>query len=336
MPTRDDVARLARVSTATVSRAWNTPSAVSPDKLRRIRAAAEKLAWVPDKHASALRRSGSGSVAFLEPQAGWPSDKERHYAWFYARIIRAVKTVLDASPWHLLLVTAGTPAEIRALKTQCVCDGIVSHGISDPGLMTAIRRTGLPHVACWRNVDPAFSSVGVDEVHNGRIVGERFLFAGLSKPAHITGELKRLSVCRERLQGFREIFRGRGMPVLDGELGIRGGYDSARKLIPDIRSGKVDSLFVVNDLTAVGALQAFQEAGIRVPEDLSVIGNGNLPVLDTLPVRLTTVDERLDAVYARAAEIVLELLREPRLVRELVKPILVEGGSVRPARRSSR
>lgn len=331
MPTRDDVARLAGVSTATVSRVYNTPSSVDPGKVIAVRKAARRLGYVPDKNASALRRSGSGAIALVERRDPWLAG-DRIYAWFYARIIRAVKAVIDASPYHLILLTAETPADLKALKERKLCDGFVSHELSDPSLLAAAQKTGLPHVSCWRNYEPGFNTVHVDERRNGKIVAERFLSAGLDAPAHITGRLKTLKVCRDRLEGFESAYPG-AVKVLDHELGIRGGYLSAERLVPSIRAGRIDSVFVVNDETAVGAIQAFTAAGLRIPKDVSVIGNGNLPIIDFLPIRLTTVDECLDVVYGRATEMVLELIREDRRFNEFVSPKLIEGDSVLPARR---
>jgi LacI family transcriptional regulator len=328
MPTRDDVARLARVSTATISRAYNDPSLVSPDKRKRILKAAQKLGYVPDKNASALRRSGSGAVALLEQKKpGLSSD--RYYSWLYAEIIRSVKAVIDASPFRLLLLTADTESDIRGFVKQGLCDAFLCHGLSDPGLANAVRKSGLPMVSCWREYNPGINSVQLDEVKGGRMAGDRFRAAGLSRPAHITGALKTQRVCRDRLNGFREAFPDRDVLVIDRELGIRGGYASAMKLLPDIRAGRVDSVFVANDLTAIGAMQAFLEAGLRIPRDISVTGYGNLPFIDTLPVRLTTVDEQMSVIYTRAAQIVLNLLKENRTVHETVAPIFIEGDSVK-------
>jgi DNA-binding LacI/PurR family transcriptional regulator len=331
MPTRDDIARMARVSSATVSRAYNRPEEVSPEKRARIWKTAEKLGYVPDKNASALRRSGSGAIALLEQKKpGLSSD--RYYSWLYAEIVRSVKTVIDASPYRLLLLTADTPQDILEFSERAVCDAFLCHGLDDPGMMDAVRKTGLPLVSCWREYNPKISAVQLDEIKGGRKVGVRFAQAGLCRPAHITGHLRALRVCQERLEGFKSAFSGTEIKVMDQELGIRGGYLSTQKLLPDIRTGRIDCLFVVNDLTAIGAVQALSEAGLRIPRDISVIGYGNLPFIDTLPVKLTTVDEQMGAIYARAAQLVLELMKENRLVREMVAPGFIEGDSVKRRR----
>jgi DNA-binding LacI/PurR family transcriptional regulator len=328
MPTRDDVARLARVSTATVSRAYNDASLVSADKRKRIISAAKRLGYVPDKNASALRRPGSGAIALLEQKKpGLSAD--RYYSWLYAEVIRSVKTVIDASPFRLLLLSADSAKDVRRFAQQNLCDAFLCHGINDASLIEALVATGLPMVSCWREYNPKINAVQLDEVCGGRMAGERFKAAGLFRPAHITGYLKKLRVCRERLAGFQSAFPGSEVKLIDRELGIHGGHASAKKLLPDIRAGRVDCVFVANDLTAIGAMQAFLESGLRIPRDISVIGYGNLPFIDTLPVKLTTVDEQMSVIYTRAAQIALKLLKENTSIHETVAPVFIEGESVK-------
>ncbi|MFH0918853.1 MAG: LacI family DNA-binding transcriptional regulator [Fibrobacterota bacterium] len=327
MPTRDDVARLAKVSTATVSRAYNNPGSVSSEKVKRIREAAKKLRYLPDKNASALRRNGSGAIALIETSHA-PSFTDRYYAWHYATVLRAVKSVIDKTLYHLLLITVSSPDDIRALARNRVCDAVIAHDLRDTRLMNAVRGLGLPYVCAYRNLSPGLNIVYIDEVHGGRLAGQRLVSAGCQRPAHITGSLNTNPVCRDRFDGFKNAFPNTPIKLIDGEIGIRGGYASSMQLIPQIHAKEVDSLFVVNDLTAIGVFQAFSEAGVRVPQDISVIGYDNLPFIDTLPVKLTTVDISLGAAYQRASHIILELIKEKRPIQEPIKPVLVEGETV--------
>jgi len=327
MPTRDDVARLARVSTATVSRAYNNPDSVSPEKVKQIRQAAKKLCYVPDKNASALRRNGTGAIALIETTHA-PFFTDRYYAWHYATVLRAVKSVIDKTLYHLLLITVSSPNDIRALVRNRICDAVIAHDFRDVRLMNAVQGIGLPYICAYRNLSPGLNTVYIDEAHGGMLAGQRLVSAGCIKPAHITGSLNSNPVCRDRFTGFQGAFPDTPIKLIDGEIGIHGGYTSAMQLLPHIRSKEVDSLFVVNDLTAIGVFQAFSEAGVRVPQDISVIGYDNLPFIDTLPVKLTTVDISLGAAYQRVSHIILELLKEKRPVHEPIKPVLVEGETI--------
>jgi DNA-binding LacI/PurR family transcriptional regulator len=100
--------------------------------------------------------------------------------------------------------------------------------------------------------------------------------------------------------------------VVEVELGPRGGRDAARRLIPDIEAGSLTAIGVVNDLTAFSLVTELLGQGIRIPQQVSVIGFDNLPILELLPLRLATLDLCLDQVYSLAARGLLELLTDHR------------------------
>ncbi len=327
--TRNDVARLAGVSTATVSRVFNRPDSVSSDKVRRVREAAEKLGYTPNKFASALRRASSGAILFMEPKpsASSRTSEDRIYQWHNAEILRAAKNVIDESMYHLELYTF---TDLKTLKKRLDTEppaGILTYHISDRKVYREFIKREIPYVISFREYDPSFNISYIDEVYGGRIAGEHLLETGHRKFAHITGALQKNNTCDLRWQGFK---KATDNPFLiNGYLGIRGGYESGIKLIPRIRSGKTDSLFVVNDLTAIGVIQAFKENGIRIPEDISIIGYDNLPFIDTLPFRLTTVDICVGPAYTAAAEKLLRSIQTGEKIHERILPVLVKGESVR-------
>ena len=143
-----------------------------------------------------------------------------------------------------------------------------------------IGALGLPHVcghqALWgsRRCECCFPSTnaGAEPWRAGHCVTPDF--AG---PPHINGELHRLNVCDMRWEGFKSVFTDVEPVIINEGLGIQAGRVAAAKLMPMIRKGKVDSVFVVNDLTALGVMQVLFEKGLRVPDDISVVSYDNLP-----------------------------------------------------------
>ena len=326
--TRDDVARIARVSAATVSRVFNTPELVSPDTAGKVRAAAARSGYRPNKFASALRRASSGTVMFLEPKQGPVSENERYYLWFYADVIRAVAAVIDSSMFSLTLQSIGPDRNISDITENNRPAGIICHQITDSRILKRIERAGIPYVACYRLDSPSCNCVYIDEVHGGRIVGQHLADTGHTDPAHITGRLGTCLPCSQRWEGFRSVFREEPY-LVDGELGIEGGYRSGLMLAEAAASRRIDCVFVVNDLTAVGVIQALQESGIRIPEDISVTGYDNLPFTASLPFRLATADILLHEAYRKASIRLLECMRSGgTTIRESIKPVLVPGNSV--------
>lgn len=329
MPTRDDVAKLAGVSSATVSRCYNNPNSVSAKKLEIVLKAAAKLKYSPDKNASSLRRSSSGVIAFVEEKIkGLSAD--RNYSWLYAELICALKNVIDSSPYILQLITIDSPGQLTSLVKNKTCDAIILHDIHNREIIKVAITCGLPVVACWREQNQKINTVSLDEYFGGKMIAEHLLSNNLNKPSHITAMLKTHPACIERFKGFKSVFTNTSIKVIDGKFGIQGGYASAKKLIPHIKNKKIDSIFVVNDMTAIGVIQALSEASVSIPNDVSVVSYGNNPIIDTLPFKLTTVDEQMGEIYSQAARMALDLLKNNLGLRhEWVKPVFVAGQTVR-------
>ncbi len=325
MPTRDLIAKKAKVSSATVSRVYNDPDSVSPEKRERVLAAAAKYGYVPDKHASALRRNASGSIMFLERRPHASSPDERYYLWLYADVIRAVQSVIDSSMFNLMLRSFTDIGEIDHIREEC--DAVICHSLTDREA-AHMHTLGMPYVCCYRNMAHDINTVFVDEYAGGKLAGTRFREHGLTKPAHITGALAQNNVCAQRWEGFASCFEQEPM-LMNGALGIAGGYTSGKAVVRSIKDGSVDSIFIVNDLTAIGVVHALTESGIRIPGDVSLIGYDNLPFTQTLPFSLATIDLSLSEVYAAAARSLLASIRSPGPIRTSITPAYVDGASVR-------
>ncbi len=329
--TRDAVARRAGVSTATVSRVYNAPERVSPGKIQQVRQAAAALGYVPDKSASALRRRGTGRITLLERQGRAAHRDDRIYKWFYSDMIRGIRTALETSMYQLNLATFRTPDDADAFAGPVLGDGVLLHE-ADETVLARLCRRDVPYVCCGQIEPPAgVQACYTGNRRGGRAAARAFRRTGHKHPAHITGCLASMNVCQLRWEGFCDGFAGTDVRLVDGGphgLGVRGGRASVGKLIPDIRNGRIDCIFVVNDLTAVGVAYGLLDAGLRIPEDVSIIGYDNLPFLETLPVKLATIDISYEAVYRRATERLLAHLRVPTVIRETIEPVYVPGASV--------
>jgi DNA-binding LacI/PurR family transcriptional regulator len=327
MSTRNHVASLARVSSATVSRAFNAPHLVSPDKLERIRKAAQNLNYSPNKEASSLRRAGSGAIMLLErARDASPADDSRFYLWLYADMVRAVKSEIEKTMFRFNLQSFSRPADVAALKGQA--DGIICADTPDRAELAALRKLGTPFVV-FRQGEPPEDYPAcsfIDEYQGGLIAGRHLRDLGHRKPAHITGSMRSIEVCQLRWKGFSDAF-DRTPVLIDGQLGIKGGHDSAAHLASRIKSREIDCIFVVNDLTSIGVIQALLAAGIQIPGDVSIVGYDNLPFIHTLPLRLTTIDLQYGKAFNDAARLLLELLQSGGAIRNRVVPRLVTGES---------
>ncbi len=330
-PRRDDVARLAGVSTATVSRVYNRPGAVSEEKRRAVARAAKELGYQPNRAASALRRMTEGQVLVLElrHQARHYWTDSRSYGWFFADAVRSVMGALHGSLYYLTLDTWNVEEELAPIVRKHRPAGIICFDVETLDEAERVQAAGLPYVLCW-HVEGlnGFNRVASDNYHGGYLAGSALSGNGYRRPAYVMGPSFNPAVHESRRRGFTDAFGETPVRRVDAGLGIETGRRAGAELAPGIRTGEIDSLGVVNDITALGVAQALLEAGIRIPDDVAMVGYDNMPINAALPFTLTTVDIEIGALFRTAAEALLELLRGAAGVEYTHPPVLLEGESV--------
>lgn len=321
---RDDVARKAGVSSATVSRAYNTPEKVRPEKRERILSVASKLGYVPDKHASALRKTHGGTILFLEP-AAWNRRLNRNYLWVDAMILKGVIEAIESSIYSLRIATFEKQNEIPSLLTESDVSGVIHLGHGNPRVLKKIHGVGIPAISVYQGPPlDAYTTYTVDEFEGGRIAAEVFQEHGYTRPMHITSEGD--GIANERMRGFLAGWEERDVWIIREGLGIAQGYAAGKKAVPHIKKGEADCLFVVNDLTAVGVLQAFREEGVHVPHDIAVIAYDNQPFIETLPQTLATFDIRFKDIFHDAVlALIAKIQGDDTPVSVGVPPLFVAG-----------
>lgn len=181
--------------------------------------------------------------------------------------------------------------------------------------------------------------VGVDDRTVGLLATSHLIEQGCECVAHIRGP--EVSTAVGRLQGYKETLASYQMVPLPGHIvsigssgdhqGERGGYEAATRLIANRK--RPDGIFCFNDQVALGAMRAILDAGLRIPEDIAVVGCGNLPYSDFLRVPLTSVDQESKMIGKRAAALALLLAGKEESTRpksEVVHPhIVVRASSLR-------
>lgn len=306
-PTLEEVAAVAGVSRATVSRVVNGSPKVLPETVAAVNAAIAQLGYVPNRAARALvtRRTDSVALVVPEPDSRVFSDP------FFARMLHGVSSTLAPTPCQLVLLIE--PAEgdderlLRYLRGGHV-DGaiIISHHGRDNVLQELVQLP-LPIVFSARplGVDVPVASVDVDNVAGARTAVEHLLSIGRRRLGTVTGPLD-MTAGLDRLTGFREAMRAAGLEddaVATGDFTAEGGERAARELLatyPDL-----DGLFVASDLMATAVLRVLGEAGKKVPGDVAVVGYDDSVLASTTVPRLTTVRQPVENLGRRLAEIVL-------------------------------
>ncbi|WP_167305929.1 LacI family DNA-binding transcriptional regulator [Nocardioides euryhalodurans] len=327
-----DVASDAGVSVATVSRALSGNGHVGPATRDRIAEAARRLGYQPNDLARSLHGGATGTIAVLVPDITNP---------FFPELVAGIQAVANEQENLLLLCQTGedpTTAvrELRHLRRKRV-DGVVLVGglpatddlgaaVGDLPVVTVDRDAGWP--ASW--------SVRADHRGGGRMATEHLVELGHEQIAHIAGPAA-LTVAQERLAGHREALQASGIEpdeslVVHGDFGEAGGYDALRTLLR--RRREFTAVFCSNDLAAVGALRALDEAGFRVPDDVSLVGFDDIHLARYLRPSLTTVRQPIHELGRRAATLLLEAAVGSRPEQHDVLDVeLVRRDSTRPVRR---
>jgi DNA-binding LacI/PurR family transcriptional regulator len=305
-PTLEQVAALAGVSRATVSRVVNGSPKVLPDTVAAVERAIGQLGYVPNRAARALvtRRTDSVAIVVPEPDSRVFSDP------FFAGILRGVSMTLAPTSSQLVLLIE--PAEgddqrlLRYLRGGHV-DGaiIVSHHGRD-NVLQELAQLPLPIVFSARplGVDVPVASVDVDNVAGARTAVEYLLSIGRRKIGTIAGPLD-MTAGLDRLTGYKDAMKEAGLTeaVAFGDFTADGGEQAALQLFDEFPD--LDGLFVANDLMATTALRVLSQRRRRVPEDVAVVGFDDSVLATTTTPKLTTIRQPVEKLGARLAEILL-------------------------------
>ena len=310
-PTLQEVAALAGVSRATVSRVVNGGTGVRAGVQARVRQAVEELGYMPNPAARALmtRRHDAVAVVIAEPESRVFSDP------FFARQLRGISKELASSAMQLVLLLvadAGDYAQVGNYLAAGHVDGVLIFSLHrDDPLPELVDRLGLAAVyggrPGWADADSSALYVDADNLGGARTAVRHLQDRGRQRIAVITGPLDQTSAV-DRLRGYREAFPEADPRLLaESDFTALGGRRAMGELLS--RRPDLDGVFVCSDLMAAGALAALREHGRRVPEDVAVVGFDDLetPELWGAPA-LTTVRQDIEGMGRLMARLLLTRL----------------------------
>lgn len=330
-PTIYDVARLAGVSTATVSRALNGTGQIAPDTRETIAAAVAQLGYSPNTIARSLVTNTTQTIALLLPDITNP---------FYADLVSGIQdSALSRGHTMLLCTTEGDPEReeeyLNLLRAKRVDGALVDGLVLPPDRIARFVRDGFPIVCLDRDLDSkTIPLVQVDNRAGGRLAAEHLLSLGHTRIAHVSG-VQGLRISEERLEGYLEAHsKARLVPdpalIAEGSFNEEGGYLAAQKLLAG--KARFTAVFAANDLSAIGVTTAVTESGRRVPDDVSVVGFDDIRLAAYTSPPLTTIRQPAAEIARRATELLIELTQGKRVAvkRHLLAPELVVRRSSGP------
>ncbi len=317
-PTVKEVAELAGVSTATVSRALSGAPSVSKRLITRVREAAQQLNYQPNQIARGLRTRGSRTIGVLVPDIENP---------FFTSVVRGIEGVLQTAGYSLLLADFNEdPSQEHTLLSALRAEGVAgilfaaSHTPSPE--YHALLQAGLPMVAISRLPESLrLDLVTVANREGAREAAEHLIGLGHRRVGLIAGPVT-ISTARERQEGFEEGFLRAGLPVprdliVYADFRQAGGHSAMKALLA--RKKPPTAVFAASNLMTLGALQAIYEHGMEIPGDISVLGFDDMAWASSLRPPLTVVAQPARDVGTAATSLLFERIQDPgRPVRHVV------------------
>jgi len=312
MPVRlKDIARDLGVSVVTVSKVLRNHSDIGEETRQRVLRRVKELNYRPNFAARALITGRTYTAGLVVPDLIHP---------FFAQIAKSLAGALRLQGYGLILASSEDDAELE--KTEI--DNLLARGVDALFIASAqwsvesfrrIEEHGVPYVLIDRHFRGlAAHFVGMDDEAAGVLATSHLLEQGCRRVAHIRGP--EVSTGIGRFEGYRRALAAQGMVALPGHVvaigssgddrGDAAGYQAAQTLLA--ASPMPDGIFCYNDPTATGAMRAIFDAGLRIPEDIAIVGCGNVFYADFLRVPLSTIDQNSAVIGSRAAELALALV----------------------------
>jgi DNA-binding LacI/PurR family transcriptional regulator len=301
-----------------VSRVINNRPGVRPELRLAVEKAIREHGLDVDVAARALRSRTTRRLAVIIPRPGYQVFANP----FFTEILRGVSTHCEGADYTLEIVTSASPDTLREVNRNRRCDGVLFIGfrknIPDP---TSLRGAAVPVVTVPRP-GPRYGLpfVGMDDEDGARQAVHHLVDRGHARIALVNGPRSSIYSIG-RLAGYRAGLAEAGLPfdatlVHDGEFTREGAY---RAMMDSLQGpDSPTAVLAASDHMAVGVLAALRQQGVRVPEDMAVVGFGNTPICSEVCPSLTSVDEQLGRLGAMAAEILVSLVQGKEVAQSQV------------------
>lgn len=330
--TLEDIAKLSGVSRSTVSRVVNGDPKVSVETRLRVMDIIQKHDFHPNLAARRLAAGRTNVIGLVIP-AGVSAIFSDPY---FAHLIQGVSTACNASDYSVMLWLAEPDYErrmIRKIVSNGLVDGVVvaSTIMNDP-IVISLHDSSMPFILIGRHPDLPINCLDVDNVQGARLATAHLLSCGHTRIATITGP-QNMIPSQDRFYGYRLALQEHGLLfedtlVAEGDFTENGGYLAMKKLLP----AQPQAVFSASDTMASGALRAIREAGLQVPDDISLVGYDDLPIAAQLAPPLTTIRQPVLYMATLAVETLIDIIHNPgQATRHIVlQPELILRDSCGP------
>ncbi len=335
MPTIKDIAREAGVSVTTVSNVIHGKSShVAQETVERITKIIEQHNYTPNLSARALVNRSSRIIGVINHLISDSSGESFLQDPFHGACIGGIERTLRDRGYFMMVRTVENEHELFSLFTNWNLDGVILTGLFEDSFFGRLVTTDKPIVLLDSYVkNRKVFNVGLEDYRGGYIATEYLIRRGHRNIVFASPHIERAGVLEERFRGYRDALKAAGIPletrnVYEHPITIDEGRELGR-ILAERRD--VTAVFASADLLAAGIIGGLNERGLRVPEDVSVMGFDDVYISRITTPQLTTVHQDAREKGVLAASMMVDYLQgKPAVSRSVVMPVsIVERGSVR-------
>ncbi|QCR24319.1 LacI family DNA-binding transcriptional regulator [Pontibacter sp. SGAir0037] len=331
--TIQDIAKELDIAFSTVARALNDHPAISDATKKAVRETAQRLGYRQNKLASSLRSGHTNTIGIIVPSLD---------VSFFSSVVHGIEKIMNENGYSILLYQSNEAYESEKKGIETFLNSRVAGIIASVAKETTryehyseIRKRRTPLLFFDRTIDALpLPSVTIDDYKGGFIATEHLIRQGYKRIVHITSA-QSLRIFTERLRGYIDALKLHNLPV-DEDLILYGDFslDYGRQCVLNLYNRNIDfdAVFALEDYTAMGVLQQLLASGVKVPEEVGVIGFANEAFTALVTPGLSTIDQQTVAMGEAAAELFLKMLKSEDLYnnlpeRVILDPLLIARGS---------
>lgn len=313
MVTLEKIASLAKVSRSTVSRVINNDPNVSEKTRKRVKQVIEEINYQPNMAARRLAGGRTGVIGLLAPMGVSNLFTDP----FFPLVVQGVSLACNTLDYSVILWLAEPEYDRRKVRqvinNHCIDGAVIASTLIDDPLLKLLIEDNLPFVLIGRYAgNENVSYVDVDNQTAALKAVEYLIKVGYRRIATITGPLNMIAG-HDRLEGYLEALRRYDLMkdeklVKESDFTEQGGYNAMSQLLDE----KPEAVFIASDMMAVGAMRAVTNAGLRIPEDIGILGFDDMPFAAKLEPPLSTVRQPVYQCGETAAKMLVERIEDPQ------------------------
>ncbi len=315
--TRDQVAKVAKVSSATVSRVFNNQDSVSDELKQRVLSAAKKLNYIPNKAAAQLRRRGTGKIAVVQINKEdrtyyWGSIKL--FDWFYAQALKGMLNAIQNSSYQLSFYSVNEKKDLISICKKV--DAIIGYDIDTKKEESFFNELPIPYILA-HHIKPNdnYLHVSTDNYLGGVLQGKYLKSKNVENPIYISGYMKKVLSHAQRMEGIRKEYPNIEVVEIDF-MNSKEINKTTSYILQKIKGKEVDGIAFVNDLVLVKTLY-------KINFNIPIIGYDGAPYISLIE-NVASIEFHIDKIYELAINKIIDLLNDKQVEGEIVLPSIFE------------